>query len=79
MNNIFIETRGVKGEEIENKTVGYVVVELRNCQGTIIVDDFIGCGNTYKQREHQLIEIMENGTVLFSGNKEELFKILKRK
>lgn len=79
MNNIYIEIMDAKSGKTQCEKVGYVLAELTHEQDKITIDDFEGSGDTYKQREHQLIEIIENGKVLFSGNKEELFKILKGK
>lgn len=77
MKNIYLETQDIKGGKTQTKEVGYVVVGLRHEQDLITVDDFEGKGDNYKQRELQRIEIIENGKVLFSGDKYELFDILK--
>lgn len=77
MNNISITTQGVKGGETKGRNVGYLLACLRHEQDRIIIDDFEGQGDSYKQRELQNIEIIENGKLLFSGNKYELFEILK--
>lgn len=79
MNNIYIETQGIKGGETQSKNVRYVLVELRHERDCITIDDFEGRGDTYRQRELQLIEIIQNGKVLFSGDKYELFEILDAK
>lgn len=76
--NILVQTQGVKGGDTKTSNVGYILVELRHEQDRITIDDFEGYGLTYKQRESQKIEIIENGNVLFSGDKHELFKILKK-
>lgn len=77
MKNIHLETQGIKGGKTQTKEVGYLIACLRNEQDRITIDDFEGFGDTYKQRELQRIEIIENGKVLFSGSKYELFDILK--
>ena len=79
MKNIWLETQGVKGGKTQTKNVGFVIACLRHEQDRITTDDFEGMGDDYKQRELQLIEIIENGKVLFSGSKYELFDILKSK
>ncbi len=79
MENIKIETQGVKGGNTKSINAGYAIVCLRHEQDRITIDDFEGQGTTYKQRETQLIEIIENGKLLFSGSKYELFEILKGK
>ena len=80
MNNyIHIGTQGIKGGKTKVQKVGYLIACLRHEQDLITIDDFEGSGATYKQREQQHIEIVENGKLLFSGNKHELFDILKGK
>jgi hypothetical protein len=77
MKSIYIETKRVKGGKSQTKEVGFLSVGLRHNQDTINIDDYEGFGSSYKQREMQLIEVYENGKLLFSGNKYELFAILK--
>ena len=77
MENILIETQGIKGGQAKSQRVGYVLACLRHSQDRIIIDDYKGQGDNYEQRELQLIEIIQNGKILFSGDKYELFEILK--
>jgi len=77
MKNINITTQGVKGKETKSQNVGYLLCCLRHEQDRIIIDDFEGTGKDYRQRELQKIEIIQNGKVLFSGDKYELFEKLK--
>lgn len=77
MENIHIETQGVKGGKTQSKKVGYLLATLRHNEDRIIIDDFEGKGDSYKQRELQEIQIIQNGKILFSGDKYELFEILK--
>ena len=77
MKNINITTQGVKGKETKSQNIGYLLACLRHEQDRIIIDDFEGSGSNYKQRELQKIEIIQNGKVLFSGDKYELFEKLK--
>lgn len=77
MENILLETQGVKGGQTKTQKVGYLLATLRHDQDRIIIDDFEGQGETYKQRELQKIEIIQNGKILFSGDKYELFEKLK--
>lgn len=79
MNNIKITTQGIKGGNTTTKNYGYALIELRHDQDRITIDDFEGYGDNYKQRELQYIEVIENGKLLFSGSKYELFEILKGK
>ena len=78
MENINITIQGVKGGQTKTQNIGYLIVCLRHESDRIIIDDYKGTGNNYKQRELQNIEIIENGKVLFSGNKYELFEQLKK-
>jgi len=75
--NISLTTQGIRGGETKSQKAGFVLIELRQDQDRITVDDFEGRGETYKQREMLKIEIIQNGDVLFSGSKYELFEILK--
>ena len=75
--NITITTQGVKGGNTKTNKAGYALIELRHDQDRITIDDFEGQGDSYRQRELQHIEIIQNGKVLFSGSKYELFDILK--
>jgi hypothetical protein len=77
MENINITTQGVKGGETKSQNVGYLLACLRHNSDRIIIDDYEGTGKNYKQRELQNIEIIQNGKILFSGDKYELFEILK--
>ena len=78
MENIHIETQGIKGGQTKSQKVGYVLACLRHPQDRIIIDDYQGQGDAYKQRELQQIEIIQDGKVLFSGDKYELFNQLQK-
>ena len=78
MKNLTITTQGVRGGNTKTSNIGYVLCELRHDQDRIIIDDFEGSGDNYKQRELQQIEIIQNGEVLFSGDKYELFDIIRK-
>lgn len=79
MDNIKYSSQGIKGyKPSPQKTVGYICVDLRHKDDYISVDDFTGYGANYQQREMTQIEIVQNGEVLFSGDKYELFAILKK-
>jgi hypothetical protein len=80
MSNLSFSTTGVKGTPPKHtEKIGRIVNYLRHTEDRIVVDDFEGQGNSYKKRELTLIEVYENGKLLFSGNKYELFEILKGK
>jgi len=72
-----INTQSIKGGNSKTTEVGYILISLRHNQDRISIDDFTGHGDSYKQREQQEIMIIENGNMLFSGTKYELFEILK--
>jgi len=78
MKNLSITTQGIKGGTTKTQKVGYTLIELRHDQDRIVVDDFTGMGNSYRQRELSEIRIIQNGNILFSGDKYELFEILKQ-
>ena len=44
----------------------------------IIVDDFQGAGENYKQRELTEIRVYQNGNLIFKGDKYDLFEQLKK-
>lgn len=76
---IAVKTQGVKGGNIQYKEkIGYVTTFLSHAEDFITVDDFEGYGKNYKKRELTEIKIVQNGVVLFSGTKYELFEILKK-
>jgi hypothetical protein len=77
MGDVRITTQGIRGGKAAQKDVGMVNVFLRHPQDRIVVDDYMGMGNDYKKRELSEIKIYQNGELLFSGNKYELFTILK--
>lgn len=77
MSNISLKTTGVRGTTPQYKEkIGRVVTFLKHDQDYITIDDFEGFGDTYKQRELTNIEVYNNGKLLFSGDKYELFNIL---
>lgn len=78
MENIYLETQGPKGGNTKTQKVGYLLACLRHPSDRIIIDDYQGTGDSYKQRELQKIEIIQNGKVLFSGDKYQLFEQLKK-
>ena len=75
--NIHLETQGIKGGKTKTQKVGFLIACLRHDQDRISIDDFEGQGANYKQREMQQIEIIQNGKILFRGDKYELFEILR--
>lgn len=80
MPKLSTKIQGVKGGNPQWKDKnGYVTTFLGHSEDFISVDAYDGSGSSYKERETLLIEVYENGKLLFSGNKYELFEILKGK
>jgi hypothetical protein len=71
MKNLFLETRGIKGGNPKTTEKNGSVLAVFGNQ-RIYIDNFEGRGDSYKQRETLLIEITEEGKLLFSGTFEEL-------
>ena len=79
MANLSIKTQGVRGGEPKFQENIAASTLFLHSEDRISVDVFEGQGNSYKRREREVIEIYENGKLLFSGNRYELFDILKGK
>lgn len=78
MKELAIKTQGIKGQEPQYKeNLGLVTTFINHSEDFISVDNFEGYGESYKKRELTEIKIVQNGTVLFQGNKYELFEKLK--
>lgn len=74
MENLSIKTQNKKGNEPKFKeNLGLVTTFLRHSEDYIVIDDFEGAGNTYKQREITEIKVYKNGKLIFSGDKFEFF------
>lgn len=77
-NNLSIKTQGKRGGNPTYKeNIGYSNNFLGHPEDSILIDSYEGQGNSYKKRETLLIEIRHNGNLLFSGDKYELYEILK--
>lgn len=72
MNDLKIHTQGVKGGNTQVRKSGYMLACFEDETQRISIDNFEGSGKTYKQRETPLIEIVDNGTTIFSGTFAEL-------
>jgi len=80
MKTISLETQGVKGGQTKKvNSLGSTATFLRHEHDYIYIDDFEGKGETYKQRELTEITIVQNGKVLFQGDKYQLFEKLTKK
>ena len=79
MKNLAVKTQNKKGGAIQYKeNLGYVTTFIRHSEDYIVVDDFEGAGETYKQRELTEIRVYQNGTLIFEGNKYDFFEQLKK-
>ena len=79
MKNLAVKTQNKKGNELKYKeNLGYVTTFIRHSNDYIVVDDFEGAGETYKQRELTEIRVYHNGTLIFEGNKYDFFEQLKK-
>lgn len=78
MKNLAVKTQGIKGGNPQYKeNLGLVTTFIGHSEDFISVDNFEGQGDSYKKREMTEIKIVQNGTVLFQGDKYELFEKLK--
>ena len=79
MEHLSIETQNLKGNELKyKKELGFVSVSLRHLEDKIVVDDFQGLGENYKQRELTEIRVYQNGELIFEGDKYDFFEQLKK-
>jgi len=78
MKYLAIQTENPKGEEPKYKeNFGCVVTFINHESDFIKVDNFEGKGESFTKRELSEITIVQNGKVLFSGDKYQLFEKLK--
>ena len=79
MKYLEIKIQNKKGSSPQyKKNLGYVTTFIRHSEDYIIVDDFEGAGENYKQRELTDIRVYQNGTLIFEGNKYDFFEQLKK-
>ena len=79
MKNLSAKIQNKKGNEpkqIEN--LGFITTFLRHDEDIIIVDDFQGLGENYRQRELTEIRVYQNGKLIFEGDKYDFFEQLKK-
>lgn len=78
MKNLAIKTQNSQGgQPLYKENLGFVTTFLNHSEDFISVDNFEGSGESYKKRELSEITIVQNGKVLFSGDKYQLFEKLK--
>ena len=79
MKNLSAKIQNKKGNEPKYiKNLGFVTTFLRHDEDIIIIDDFQGSGESYKQRELTEIRVYQNGVLIFEGDKYEFFEKLKK-
>ena len=79
MKNISAKIQNKKGNEPQYKeNLGFVTTFIRHSEDYIIVDDFQGSGENYKQRELTEIRVYQNGKLIFEGDKYDFFEQLKK-
>jgi len=78
MKNLAVSTENTRGQHPTYKeNNGCVITFINHIDDFIRVDNFEGFGKEFKKRELSEIKIAQNGEVLFTGSKYELFEILK--
>ena len=79
MGNLSVKIQNKKGNEPKHKkNLGFVSVSLRHLEDFIVVDDFQGLGENYRQRELTEIRVYQNGELIFEGDKYDFFEQLKK-
>ena len=79
MENISAKIQNKKGNEPKyEEDLGFIATFLRHDEDIIIIDDFQGLGENYKQRELTEIRVYQNGELIFEGNKYDFFEQLKK-
>ena len=78
MKNLAVQTENEKGNSINYKdNYGCITTFVNHIEDFIKVDNFEGLGEGFKKRELSEISIVQNGEILFKGDKYKLFEILK--
>ena len=79
MKNLAVKTQNKKGNAPQYKeNLSLVTTFIRHSEDYIVVDDFEGVGENYKQRELTEIRVYENGKLIFEGDKSDFFEQLKK-
>lgn len=78
MKRLSIDEQGIKGGLKKTKTLGYVNVQLDGDK-IFSVDNYLGAGDSYQQRENPIICIFNNGEVVFEGTHKQLIDKLTEK
>ena len=74
MKTLALKTQGITGGTPKyTPKVGYVNVFYDGLSSTsILIDNYVGNGDSYKQRDEPIIDIKQDGKIIFSGTIEEL-------
>ena len=74
MKDLALKTQGIRGGTPKwTEKVGYVNVFYDGTARTsILIDNFVGYGDDYKRREEPIIDIQEEGKIVFSGTIKQL-------
>tara|TARA_B100001146_G_C16161175_1_gene425729 strand:+ start:784 stop:1017 length:234 start_codon:yes stop_codon:yes gene_type:complete len=76
MQNLSLKTQNTKGGAPQYKEkIGSICAIYGDVR--ILVDNYTGFADTYQQREQPIIDIQEDGKMIFSGTVEELKTKLK--
>lgn len=76
MKDLLITTVGIKGGAVKQQRMGFISAWSGN-EKIMSVDNYVGFGDTYKQRETAIICIFNNGDCIFEGTHEQLLNKLK--
>ena len=79
MKNLSAKIQNKKGNAPQYKeNLSFVTTFIRHSEDYIVVDDFEGVGENYKQRELTEIRVYHNGKLIFKGDKYDFFEQLKK-
>ena len=79
MKNLAVKTQNKKGNAPQYKeNLSFATTFIRHSEDYIVVDDFEGVGENYKQRELTEIRVYHNGKLIFKGDKYDFFEQLKK-
>lgn len=77
MEDLKITTQGIKGGSTKTNSVGYVLAYYE--RNKLALDNFLGVGKDYKQREEPVIIFESEGETVFEGTFADLKDALKQK
>ena len=75
MKNLSAKIQNKKGNEPKYKeNLGFIATFLRHDEDIIIVDDFQGVGENYRQRELTEIRVYQNGKIKINEEKKDIIE-----